>query len=245
MPDTSLPPLAPGAWRVMTWNIRGSARPDLAAIAGVVATECPDAIAVQEIGRRQADTLAAMLRWHHCWARKHYPYSPVLWRLAEGLAIMSPYPLAGTTTCSLSPERSIWTHHHRIALATSVQRAGDTLRIYNVHLAAGRRADERIAQAGRVAALITAQRPSLTVVAGDLNAGSEVEVIRELHRGGVHDPGGGPTFPSIAPRARFDFILVPDASVVTGRHEPGGGDGWHRLSDHLPVTIDFAPTPQP
>ena len=169
----------------MTWNIRGSARPDLAAIAAVIAGALPDAIAVQEIGRRQADALADILRWHHCWARKHYPYSPVLWRLAEGLAIMSPHPLSGTTNRSLSPERSTWTHHHRIALATSVQRAGDrdrgdTVRIYNVHLAAGRRADERIAQAGRVAALITAQRPSLTVVAGDLNAGSE---RRESGRG--------------------------------------------------------------
>lgn len=234
----------------MTWNIRGSARPDLAAIAAVVAAERPDAIAVQEIGRRQADTLATMLRWHHCWARKHYPYSPVLWRLAEGLAIMSPHPLSHTTSHSLSPDRSTWTHHHRIALATSVQRAGDRdrgdkVRIYNVHLAAGRRADERIAQAGRVVAQITAQRSSPTVVAGDLNAGSEVEVIRELHRSGVHDPGGGPTFPSIAPRARFDFILVPDASVVTRRHEPDGGGDWHHLSDHLPVTIDFAPMPQP
>ncbi len=241
----------------MTWNIRGSARPDLAAIAAVVAAERPDAIAVQEIGRRQADTLATMLRWHHCWARKHYPYSPVLWHLAEGLAIMSPHRLSGTTNRSLSPERSTWTHRHRIVLATSVQRAGDrdrgdpagdpagdTVRIYNVHLAAGRRADERIAQAGRVAALITAQRSSLTVVAGDLNAGSDVEVIRELHRGGVHDPGGGPTFPSIAPRARFDFILIPDASVFTRRHEPDVDD-WQHLSDHLPVTIDFAPMPQP
>ena len=243
----------------MTWNIRGSARPDLAAIGAVIAAKRPDAIAVQEIGRRQADTLAKILRWHHCWARKHYPYSSVQWRLAEGLAIMSPHPLSHTTSHSLSPDRSTWTHHHRIALATSVQRdrdpAGDrdrgdrgrrdTVRIYNVHLAAGRLADERITQAGRVAALIAAQHPSLTVVAGDLNAGSEVEVIRELHRGGVHDPGGGPTYPSIAPRARFDFILVPDASVVTDRHEPSGGDDWRRLSDHLPVTIDFAPNPQP
>ena len=43
---------------------------------------------------------------------------------------------------------------------------------------------------------LRARRPlggaDLAVVAGDLNAPGEVEVIREFHPVGLRDPGGGP-----------------------------------------------------
>jgi endonuclease/exonuclease/phosphatase family metal-dependent hydrolase len=224
-------------WRVMTWNVRGAARPDLAAVAAVIAEQRPDVIAMQEIRRGQASALAGLLQWQHVWTRKHSPFTPLVWWLAEGLAIMSPHPLGERAKQSLSPGVSTWTHRHRVVLAVTVQRGLSTLRVYDVHLASGRRPDERIAQSARVAGMIAAESPAAAVVVGDLNAPGEVEVIRPLHAVGLHDPGGGPTHPSVAPRSRLDYIVVPDHARVSDRYEPGGDQSWWPLSDHLPQAL--------
>ena len=117
--------------------------------------------------------------------------------------------------------------------------AGDDLRLYDTHLAAHRAPDERIAQAERVAALVRAEAPTLAVVAGDLNAPGEVEVIRSFHPVGLRDPGGGPTNPAIAPRQRLDYVLVPESARVTHQWEADGGEWWWALSDHVPVVVEF------
>ena len=124
-------------------------------------------------------------------------------------------------------------------MAATLTRAGDgeVLRIVNTHLAS-HDADERIAQAHRVVALIGDRRPA--AVAGDLNAVDEVEVIREFGAAGLVDPGGDYTNPSIAPRQRLDYVLVPETATVTSRLVPVGGEPWHQLSDHLPVLLEFS-----
>jgi endonuclease/exonuclease/phosphatase family metal-dependent hydrolase len=226
-------------WRVMTWNIRGAAGPDLSRIAQVVREQRPDVLALQEIRRNQARSLAALLGWRHEWTRKHYPYSPALWWLAEGLAIMSPHALTDMRRRTLTPRVSTWTYRHRVMIAATVLREESSLRMYDVHLAAHHQADERIAQAGRVAELIAEEDPSVSVVVGDLNAPGEVEVIRPFHRVGLRDPGGGPTHPSMSPRRRLDYILVPQDARVTEQHSPDGGDAWRELSDHVPVLVEF------
>lgn len=223
----------------MTWNVRGSGGPDLARIAGVISERRPDVVAFQEIRRAQARSLATVLGWQHCWTRKHYPFSPIAWWLAEGLAILSPHELRDMAHRTLSPGVSTWTYRHRVVLAATVRRADDSLRVYDVHLAAHRQPDERIAQAGRVATMIGDEGPHAAVVAGDLNAPGELEVIRPFHAAGLRDPGGAPTHPSMAPRQRLDYVLVPDSARVTDRLEPDGGDEWRELSDHVPALIEF------
>src|SRR5688500_279038 len=104
-------------WRVLTWNIRGSAEPDLDALAAVIEEQRPDVVALQEVLRTQSRRLGARLGWRHCWARKHYPYTPLVWWRAEGLAILSPHALGGITRESISPGVSTWTFRHRIVLA--------------------------------------------------------------------------------------------------------------------------------
>ena len=98
---------------------------------------------------------------------------------------------------------------------------------------------ERIAQAARVASVVIADSAATRIVMGDLNAPGEVEVIRELRVAGLRDPGGGPTNPSIAPRQRLDYVLVPDTATVVEQHEPDGGEDWWAISDHLPVLVAF------
>jgi endonuclease/exonuclease/phosphatase family metal-dependent hydrolase len=226
-------------WRILTWNLRGAGHPDLELVAGVIREHTPDVVSLQEIRRGQAKQLARLLGWRHAWARKHHPYTPFAWWLSEGLSIMSPHPSSDVHRRSIAPGVSTWSYRHRIVLATTISRGPDRLRLYDTHLAAHRAPDERIAQAGRVAALVSEEAAPLVVVAGDLNAPGEVEVIREFHRVGLRDPGGGPTNPSISPRARLDYVLVSERARVTGQWESPGGEWWWAISDHVPVVVEF------
>ena len=225
-------------WRVLTWNILGSHRPNLDVMSEVMLGYSCDVVAVQEIRHRQARGLARRLGWRAVWTRKHFPYSPLVWWRAEGLALLSPHAVGDLVTVSISPGVSTWTHRHRVAMAATLTRAddGEVLRIVDTHLAS-HSADERIAQARRVVALIGDRRPA--AVAGDLNAVDEVEMLREFRTVGLVDPGGDYSNPSIAPRQRLDYVLVPESATVTSRLVPSGGEPWHQLSDHLPVLLEF------
>jgi endonuclease/exonuclease/phosphatase family metal-dependent hydrolase len=224
-------------WRVLTWNILGSHNPKLDDITEVIAGCSPDVVTVQEVQRHQASGLARRLGWRVLWTRKHYPYSPLVWWRAEGLAMMTPHHFSETISASISPGVSTWIYRHRVAMAATVTRDDDVLRIANTHLAT-QSPDERIAQARRVVALLGDRRPA--VVAGDFNAVDEVEVIREFGGIGLVDPGGDFSNPSIAPNQRIDYILIPGDAAVTAQHTPGGGERWHVLSDHLPVLVEFS-----
>lgn len=240
-PDSA--PISEGArptWRVLTWNVRGSQRPSVGDLADVVRRYAPDVVAVQEIWRSQARELAHVLGWHHVWARKHHPYSPLVWWRTEGLAILSPHALSAPTHRTISTGASTWTYRHRIVLAATAARGdAEQLRVYDTHLASDRAADERIAQVRRVADLVAAEGATWRVVAGDLNDEGEPEVVRELHRVGLRDVEGGSTNPAIAPRQRLDHVVVPAGSVVVEQHEPDGGEEWAELSDHVPVLVSF------
>jgi endonuclease/exonuclease/phosphatase family metal-dependent hydrolase len=161
----------------------------------------------------------------------------LLWRRAEGLAVLTSHSLTDTVTASISPGVSTWIYLHRVAIAATVHRNGEQLRIANCHLAS-HSADERIAQARRVVALVGPTRPA--IVAGDFNGVDEVEVLREFRALDVVDPGGEFTNPSIAPRQRIDFVLVPEIGIVTARLTPEGGKQWDDLSDHLPLLVEFS-----
>ncbi len=224
-------------WRVLTWNILGARRPNLDVITAVIAGYAPDVVAAQEVQRRQARGLARRLGWRVLWTRKHYPYSPLVWWRAEGLAMLTPHAVSEMISASISPGVSTWTYRHRVAMAATVTRDGDTLRIANTHLAS-HNPDQRIAQARRVAALVGAARPA--VVAGDLNAVDEAEVIREFGGLGLVDPGGDDSNPSIAPSRRLDYVLIPEAAMVSAQLTPEGGERWHEISDHLPVLVEFS-----
>ena len=224
-------------WRVLTWNILGSHLPNLDVISEVIAGYSPHVVALQEIQRRQARGLARRLGWRVVWTRKHYPYSPLVWWRAEGLALLTPLSIAEMKSVSISPGVSTWTYKHRVAMAATMMRENDALRVVNTHLAS-HDADERIAQARRVTPLVGDRRPA--VVAGDLNAMDEIEVIREFGVVGLFDPGGNFSNPSIAPTQRLDYVLIPEGATVTARLTPDGGEQWNELSDHLPMLVEFA-----
>ena len=84
---------------------------------------------------------------------------------------------------------------------------------------------------GRVGAELFAAEGAQVVVA-DLSDGDEV-VDAIAATGGEHSS------PAIAPRSRLDYVLVPLSTHVTSRLSPAGGEHWQRLSDHLPVLVEF------
>lgn len=231
--------MANGVWRVATWNILGSHRPDLLSVAAEITRLAADVVALQEVQRGQARALARTLGWQHIWTRKHYPYSPLVWWRAEGIAILSPSPLTDRRATNLSPGVSISIHRHRVLLAATVRRTTQSLRVYCTHLAADD-ADARIAQARRVSQQIRGEAASLAVVAGDLNTtGDAVPVLREFRAVGLVDHGGDFSNPSIAPMQRIDHVLIPAASTHIRTDTPDGDARWHALSDHLPVVVEF------
>lgn len=227
-------------WRALTWNILGARQPDLSAIAAVVSDLEPDVVGLQEVQRRQVRKLARHLGWHYAWARKHYPYTPLVWWRAEGIAILSPWVLSARMRTTISPGISTWIYKHRVLLAATITRRDGALRLFNTHLAS-HDADERIAQAKRVADHVRVDTTPRHIVTGDLNTndGSEVEVLRELRAVGLTDPDGAFTNPSETPYQRIDYVLVPHDAIVTATHTPAGGDAWRDLSDHLPVLVEF------
>ena len=101
--------------------------------------------------------------------------------------------------------------------------------------------DERIEQARRVASVVRRNAVPASVVAGDLNTHPDdlVEIVREFHAADLRDPGGDSTSPAERPVQRLDMVLVPNAAVVHEQRVPDGGDEWGRLSDHLPVLVEF------
>lgn len=230
------------SWRVMTWNLLGARDPDIARVAAVVSDHRPDVVALQEVRRGQARRLAQQLGWQHYWTVKHYPYTPLLWWRAEGLAIVSPWKLSARLATTIAPEVSTWTYRHRVLLAATVTRADDSLRLFDTHLA-GEDVDRRVTQARRVADRIRADTAEGVVVAGDFNTtdDSEAAVLREFADVGLVDHGGALTNPAEAPYQRIDYVLIPQEAQWVHTLTPAGDERWRELSDHLPVLVEFAP----
>lgn len=227
------------AWRVMTWNLHGSAEPDLALVARVIAGATPDVVALQEVRHRQARRIAGRLGWHAKWVFKHNPYTVLMWWRAEGLAIIAPWPLDDVCHATLSVEERRRSFRRRVAIGATVRRhAGDALRVYDTHLATDSPLT-RLGQARRLAEHVAAEAPPAAIIAGDLNAHDEVELLRTFAAVGVVDIGGDDTSPAAAPVQRIDYVLVPANAEVLDRRTPAAGLEWADLSDHLPTLVEF------
>jgi exonuclease III len=80
--------------QLITWNLQGSKGVDTSAVVEAVRSQGADVLLLQEIQRRQADSLAKALGWSVTWAEKHS--APLI--AAEGLAIVTSTCHRGMTT---------------------------------------------------------------------------------------------------------------------------------------------------
>lgn len=226
----------------MTWNLLGSRGVLVEPVAAAILERRPDAVAIQEIQRRQARRLARRLGWHHKWALKHFPRSHLIWWRAEGLAILSPHALRGAIHLRISDERSRLSYRRRVLTGATVRREDAELRLFNTHL--GGSTAERLPQVRRIAARLRSAAPAGTssvadVLAGDFNAAGDPATLDPLTALGLRDPGGGHSSPADDPYQRIDYVLVPQAATSVSSDTPAGGAEWARLSDHLPVVVAF------
>lgn len=226
-------------WSVMTWNLHGSALPDIDAVTAAVAVERPDVVLVQEIRRSQAAALAAALPMRYSWALKHSPYSHLLWWRGEGMAIFTPHLLDAAGHTQVSDGHSKLTWRRRIAQWALVGRSdGSAVRVYNLHLSPHEDAAARRAEALRVSELVAdhgVEPPA--VVGGDFNDADDPTIIFTLP--GIEHVVPSFSNPSDAPRQLLDHVLLPLDATDVSATVPAGDADWATISDHLPVTVRF------
>ncbi len=92
----------PARWTVTTWNVHGSAHPDIARVAERLQVEGPDVVLLQEVRKSQAAELARRTSMRFAWARKHFPHTRLAPWLAEGLAILTPHSLGAADHAEIS-----------------------------------------------------------------------------------------------------------------------------------------------
>lgn len=229
----------PQPWSVTTWNVHGSAAPKIADLADAIRVEAPDIVVAQEIQPRQAAQLAAALTMRYSWALKHYPYTRLLPRWAEGMAIFTPHALGAGGHTRISDATWTWSSRRRIAQWALVGRAdGSALRIYNLHLSSHNAAAERRTEALRVAEIVAehGDEPP-AIVAGDFNDAGDPSIVYTLP--GIEHVEPSFTNPSAAPNQLLDHVLLPPDAVDVSVTVPAGGATWAAISDHLPVTVRF------
>ncbi len=236
--------------RIVTWNLHGSARPDLEWVAKQLEGFGADVVALQEVQRRQVHALAQQLRAVTAhWSLKHLP----LGNPAEGLAVLSPHRLVDARTVTLSTGAPFWSYRRRIAQLCALDLGGHVFRLANCHLAS----DDAGARRAQAAQLLAVLEPG-TVVVGDLNARPGRAVLRRMSRAGLRDAWGElhPGAPDgdgatnwrdrdrdELPSNRLDYILVPEGCRVVDATVPSAADSdlsrYRRLSDHLPVRAEL------
>ncbi len=155
----------------MTWNIHGTGRPDMKGIAGWIQLSGASVVLLQEVQQRQASQLAEILGWKLQWSMKH---APVV-KPAEGLAILSPHPIALVAAPVLSEKAQRTSFRRRVAQIATVQMPRAAFQVCNVHLASGK-SDERPGQVMRLMDHLA----GVELLGGDFNDGPHSDTIANL-----------------------------------------------------------------
>lgn len=216
-------------------------RDRLARMAELLARESPDLVFLSEVLREcgpcpvdQVAELARLLDLPHWAFGECYAFGLPGYRIRNGNALLSRFPLAPRANVQLAGARPFWSPtNNRRALLCDVDLGDGLLRAVSVRNDSFDPANNA-RQAGELAALL-AGRPAL--LAGDLNAEPGGEALAALRATGLFAGGfdGPPTFPASAPRRRIDYVLAPRGwTVVEERVLPS------ELSDHRPVVARLA-----
>jgi endonuclease/exonuclease/phosphatase family metal-dependent hydrolase len=246
---------------VMTWNLRGHDAPDVDAAAEVVRASGADVVALQEVQRHQARSIARRVGAASLgWGFKHWP-APIP---PEGLAIMGVTRRLRVRTRPLTFRFRLWSWRRRIFQLTTVRpegRRGPAFALANTHLSAFDADDLRVREASTLVRAVASSRWPAVVV-GDLNDDPDAPSIARFRDAGFRDTwaeinpdgsgGDGATNwhgwhrgTTKRPNRRLDYVLVPAGAEVVRVSVPRPGDEgfdvFTTVSDHLPVvaTLSF------
>lgn len=230
----------------MTWNLKGSAGPDLAGVISHLRAEGADVVALQEVQWHQARRIARGLGARsRGWSFKHWP----LRTWPEGMAVIGVTRDLRVRTRALSHPWRLWSWRRRIVQLASIgppgggshdgregdehgggdgsgadARAGGVLTLVNVHLTPHGEAGLREVETAAVLALVAGQ-PGPAVLCGDLNERPAGPVHRRLAEAGLrdaHEQAAGPQ-PSPATPGR------------AGDAWPTNWPGWKRGTTAAPT----------
>jgi endonuclease/exonuclease/phosphatase family metal-dependent hydrolase len=228
--------------RVMTWNIHGRSKTNVKLLASIISNLTPDIIGLQEIQRRQSKELADHLKMSHIWIFKHNPFWPLFPGRAEGLAILSRFPIHSADNLVLSTSAHQRSHKRRVAISANIQIDNVTVGIINAHLASHGNAAERLQQAHILRRHIDEQIGHPWILTADLNDFNQPAVLSILEGADAHDawishhdPFEGFTCPSSQPRMRLDHIVVSQSFTIHDAIIPTPTQSMVNASDHLPV----------
>jgi endonuclease/exonuclease/phosphatase family metal-dependent hydrolase len=254
---------------LVSWNLKGSAGPDIDAVVAYLRAEGADVVALQEVQWLQARRIARGLgaRSRH-WGFKHWP----LRTWPEGMAIIGVTVAARTRTRALSHGWRPWSWRRRVVQVAAIEGAAGgrpapdeppppDWTLVNVHLTPHGQIGLRAVETASVLQIV-AQRHGPIVVAGDFNERPDGAIHRQLAAAGlrdgweVHPPpeGDGPEpWPTNwrgwrrgttkAPVQRLDYVYasagVRTVDVRVPRVGDVGFDRFSAISDHLPLTAVF------
>ncbi|MHC4824908.1 MAG: endonuclease/exonuclease/phosphatase family protein [Planctomycetota bacterium] len=214
---------------------------DLERIADVILASGADLVALQEVdvgtkrasGVDQAQALADLTGMEVRFGEA-IPYSGG----SYGEALLSRWPILETVRMPLPASPG---HELRVAVAITVEPdPGHRLRLIGTHLDHTKDSGDRELQVQALLEMLEGDSvPSLLV--GDLNAEPGSVPMQLLLTAGWRpsDPERLPTFPSVEPRRKIDWILLgPGVNLqpvaVEALHEP-------IASDHCPLLVTLAP----
>jgi endonuclease/exonuclease/phosphatase family metal-dependent hydrolase len=236
---------------LVTWNLKGSAGPDLDGVIDHLRAEGADVVALQEVQWHQARRIARALGARsRGWSFKHWPVRT--W--PEGMAVIGVTRSLRVRTRALSHPWRLWSWRRRIVQLASIEapgggdgdggdsggdggerlvavngrgsdgRSGGGLTLVNVHLTPHGEATLREVETAAVLALVAGQ-PGPAVLCGDLNERPAGPVHRRLVEAGMrdaHEDAAGPhPFPAAPGRA--------------GDPWPTNWPGWERGTTAAPT----------
>jgi endonuclease/exonuclease/phosphatase family metal-dependent hydrolase len=249
---------------VMTWNLRGHDAPDVEAVADVVRASGADVVALQEVQRHQARSIARGVGAASLgWGFKHWP-APIP---AEGLAVIGVSRPVRVRTRPLSFRYRLWSWRRRIYQLATVRRdgrRGPAFVLANTHLSPFDADQRRVREAATLARAVSSSRWPAVVV-GDLNDDPDARSIARFRQAGFRDAwaeanGDGGEGPdghdgttnwhgwergtTERPNRRLDYVMVPAGADVVRVHVPRPGDDgfdvFATVSDHLPVVATLS-----
>lgn len=230
-----------GRLTVTTWNLNGVRGLDVDRVAAHVRATGSDVLALQEVQRSQARTLAARLEARSLhWSFKHWPLTGG----PEGMALVGvTCPVEDVQTSAITARWRLASWRRRIVQVARV-RSAPQLRLVNVHLTPhAEGAANRERELERILSAPGIDRRS--IIAGDFNAEPGTVPVEQMRLHGYTTGEKGPTkwrgVPSDRPPEReIDYVWASEGltvdHVTVPRHGDDGFATFPTLSDHLPVT---------
>lgn len=226
---------------VLSYNIHHCNPPskpgliDLDSVAGVIRKENPDLVALQEVdvntGRSGKIDEAALLAEKT--GMKYKFYKAIDHDGGDyGLAILSKFDLASTQLYPL-PTDAESKGEPRILATAIVKINGKQVLFACTHLDAQRDSKNRLMQIRKIRELLDSQKLPV-IIAGDLNADPESEVIKIFDESFKRTcTNCGYTIPVVTPNKTIDFIgYKPGSDFEVVNHQVVNE---HYASDHLPI----------